>query len=127
MLRIVVVVALAAVPARAASKEEDRKIPDAVKAALEKADHWELLSLDPDRSQKPADGGFHGWKVLGKTLVKDKDARKTLLSALEKGVKENRGVVADCFIPRHGIRVVHNKKTYDLVICFQCYQVQEYT
>src|SRR5262245_51900338 len=94
------------------------KIPEAVKTALEKADQFELISLDPSERDKPADGGFHGWKVLGKTLVKDKDGRKKVLDALAKGVADNKGEAAKCFIPRHGLRVVHDKKTYDLVICF---------
>ncbi len=43
----------------------------------------------------------------------------------KKGVEEG-GVAARCFIPRHGIRVTHDGKTYDLLICFQCHHVYIY-
>ena len=104
----------------------ENKIPDDLKTMLEKADKFELLSLNPEHlKEKPADG-FHGWAVLGRTTVKDADVRKTLLEAFEKGVKENEGIVARCFNPRHGIRVTHDGKTADFVICFECYQVKAF-
>ena len=100
------------------------EIPAETKAALEKATEWELSSLDPEYQKDPPKDGFHGWKILGKTIVKDADIRKTLLAALEKGAKENDGSVAKCFDPRHGIRIKDGDKTIDLVICFMCYQTQ---
>src|SRR5262249_35300364 len=88
---------------------------------------WELYSLDPSRLTEPPKDGFHGWKVLGKTTVKDADTRKTLLAALEKGAKDNDGKVAGCFNPRHGIRVKAGDKTIDLVICFECFSASVFT
>src|SRR5262249_13241443 len=67
---------------------------------------------------------FHGWKVLGKTAVKEKADRGKLVEALEKGIKENDGTVAACFNPRHGIRVAKGDKTIDLVICFECFSLE---
>jgi hypothetical protein len=119
-----IVVAMLAPFATGTLAGAENKIPDDVKTILEKADKFELLSLDPEYlKEKPADG-FHGWKVLGRTTVKDADARKTLLAAFEKGVEENKGEVARCFDPRHGIRATRGDKTVDLVICFECYQVK---
>ena len=103
------------------------EIPAEVKAALAKADSWELYSLDPEQRKDPPKVAFHDWRVLGKTTVKDADTRTRLLAALEKGAKENDGTVADCFNPRHGIRVKAGDKTIDLVICFECYQTAIYT
>jgi hypothetical protein len=100
------------------------KIPEDLQAILENAEQFELLSLSPERLQeKPADA-FHGWKVLGKTTVKDAEARKKLVVAFKKGVEANDGIAAACFNPRHGIRVTHEGKTTDFVICFECFQVQ---
>jgi hypothetical protein len=45
---------------------------------------------------------------------------------LKKSVAESKGAAADCFNPRHGIRVIYDGKTNDLVICFQCFQVLVY-
>jgi hypothetical protein len=102
----------------------DNKLPEAVTAALDKAESIELYSLDPNNpTEKPKDGGFHGWKVLGKTTV-TKDAKERSLKALYKGIADNDGKVAACFIPRHGVRVTHDGKTFDLVICFECLQIQ---
>ena len=51
--------------------------------------------------------------------VKDEDTRKKLLDALVKSVSEHEGTAGDgSFKPRHGIRVVHDGKTYDIVIGF---------
>ena len=101
---------------------EKNKLPDKVKEALDKAESFDLYSLDPGRGKgdKVAEGGFHGYKVLGKTTVKDADTRKKLVAALEKGIADNKGEVAGCFNPRHGISVTYNGNTYDLVICFEC-------
>jgi hypothetical protein len=102
------------------------QMPPLAQAALEKTDTFELLSLDPDPEKKTRKDGFHGWKVLGQTLIKDAKVRKDLVAAFKKGVEENDGIVADCFIPRHGIRIKHEGKTVDLVICFQCLKVYLY-
>jgi hypothetical protein len=104
-------------------------IPDEVERLFDKADGFELYSLNPDR-QFDKDGklvepkdGFHGWRVLGKTEVKVGD-RKKLVDALRLGAEDNFGLAAGCFIPRHGVRLTGGKKTVDLVICFQCLSVQ---
>jgi hypothetical protein len=108
----------------AASRAWGEEFPADVLAALQKADRFELYSLDPDIPDVKPKNDFHGWKVLGKTLVKDAAARKKLVAALQKGVAENDGVAAGCFNPRHGIRVIGKNKTVELVICFECLQVQ---
>ena len=54
------------------------------------------------------------------------DLALQLRKALEKGMDENKAAKGACFIPRHGIRLVREKKTYDLVICFQCLQICVY-
>jgi hypothetical protein len=97
------------------------QIPEATQAILDKATEYEVYSLDPTPGDAVKDG-FHGWKVLGKTTVKA-DKRKGLLDALAKGIKDNKGEAAKCFIPRHGIRATHDGKSVDLVICFQCLQI----
>jgi hypothetical protein len=105
----------------AASRAADAETPVTY---LEKAGEIELYSLDP--SERGVKDGFHGWKVLGKTTVKDAETVKKLAAAFKKGVEENKGIAAACFNPRHGIRLTHDGKTVDLVICFECYSVQEF-
>jgi|GEM_PF-1129113 len=102
------------------------KVPEHLLTLLEKADQFELLSLNPERSKEKAADDFHGYKVLGKTTVKDAEVRKKLVAALKKGVEDNDGAAAGCFNPRHGIRVTRDGKTADFVICFECVFMKVY-
>jgi hypothetical protein len=104
------------------------KIPADARTILEKAETFELLSLEPKRLKEVPKDSFHGWKVLGKETIDIPEIRKKLVDALEKGVAENqdKGIVVKCFNPRHGIRVKHNGKAADFVICFECLQVKVY-
>jgi hypothetical protein len=111
-----------------------REMPKDVKAALEKADQWELFSLDPsvlniegEPEKYPPKDAFQGWKVLGKTTIKDADKRKELLALLVKGAADDKAQGIRCFEPRHGIRMTIDGKTIDLVICFHCMQAYVYT
>jgi hypothetical protein len=105
-------------------------IPEAVDRLFAQAETFDLYSLDPEQ-KTGKDGkvievkdGFHGWQVLGKTGVKGEAERKRLADALRLGAEDNFGMAAACFIPRHGLRLKGGGKTVDLVICFQCLQVQ---
>jgi hypothetical protein len=99
------------------------EIPKDARLALEQADSFELFSLSPDRPEKPLKDGFQGWKILGKTSVKDKEVRKKLVTAFEQGIEQMDGLPAACFNPRHGLRVTRKGKTVDYVVCFECLQV----
>jgi hypothetical protein len=104
---------LLAVPAAVAAD----KFPDEAKAILEKSDRVELYSLEPVEAKEGET--LHGWKVLGKTVIKDK-TRKAVLDALAKGIADPGKGGAKCFDPRHAIRASHGGKSVDLVICFEC-------
>ena len=99
------------------------KIPPSALEALTKSKTFELYSLNP-QEPPPKDGDkFHDWQILGSTKL-DAEKAKVLVTALQAGVAENSdGIVAVCFHPRHGIRVVIDGKTHDFVICFECYQI----
>jgi hypothetical protein len=105
---------------------QENKIPDQARAILEKASQFELLSIGHGPSTKNPTDDFHGWPVIGKTTIKDSNSRNRLVTALEKGVEENKGDSMKCFNPRHGIRVTHDGMTADFVICFECFQVMVY-
>lgn len=105
-----------------------RRPPRVATDALEGADRYELLSLDPERqSVQPTSspsGLFHGRRVLGSVVVTDSATRRRLNDALRGGAKSILSLPAMCFDPRHGIRVTRNGRTTDFVICFECEQVQ---
>src|SRR5262249_4583016 len=107
----------------------ENKIPDQAREILEKATQFELFSIGQSpsaKNAKKAPEDFHEWPVIGKTIVKDPDARKRLVAALEKSVEESNGYGMKCFEPRHGIRATYNGTTADFLICFQCRQVVTY-
>jgi len=93
--------------------------------ALNDADRYELLSIEPDRTEfDPArsESGFYFHRILGRTVITDPAVRNRLNRALEAGVRQGANPAA-CFNPRHGIRVSSNGETTDFLICFECSQV----
>ncbi len=69
--------------------------------------------------------------MLGRTTVKDADARKALTGAVLKGVAASGRPLHppgrwEIENTRHGLRAVYDGHTYDFVICFHCLQIQVY-
>jgi len=100
---------------------QDNVLPDGILQSLLKAEQLELLSLLPEPEKVKPKDHFHGFTVLGKTVVKDAAARKNLVETFKKGMAGEINP-AKCFDPRHGIRVIQDGKKIDLVICFACAQ-----
>jgi hypothetical protein len=67
---------------------------------------------------------FHGYPVLGKTEIGDRDQRQEIVESVELGITSFDGYPAKCFWPRHGLRITQADKTIDYVICFECNQVK---
>jgi hypothetical protein len=101
------------------------RLPASVHDILANADRFELLSLEPSGGPTREDGNFWGWRVLGSTVVSP-ETRDQLLAALERGIAENTGWRAACFIPRHSVRAASGSSGGDLVVCFECDQVHVY-
>lgn len=97
-------------------------LPSSVAKALLEAETFELLSLNPEHNRPDAD--FHGYKVLGRTQITDPATRRKLYDALQTGASWNLTGTAKCFDPRHAIRVTAVDSTTDLLICFECLQVE---
>lgn len=118
---------LAAVAWLAMVADVGNEMPKEAKEAFQKAAEFDLYSLDPSpegRNDKSPER-FHGWKVLGKIALKG-DTARTIHDAIEKGREDSDGKVAACFNPRHGVRIVQDQKTFDLVICFECLSAEVY-
>ncbi len=95
-------------------------------AVLERADTGELFSLDPsppgEQPLTPAED-FRGYRILGKATL-SKDERDRLIEASRAAIDSSNGEAAKCFNPRHGLRIVAQGDTVELVICFECQQMQ---
>jgi hypothetical protein len=107
--------------------DRPNRLPEAVREVLADADRLELLSLDPKGGATPEPGRFWGWRVLGSTAIELPEVRQEVFTALERGIAENQGWMAFCFDPRHGIRAARGVELVELVVCFECSQVQIYT
>lgn len=107
---------------RAALPIEDQQVLDKGQKFILYSLHPRPMEVDPQELKtKPV---FHGYMVLGQTQVTAANTRKRLLDALYDVV--GAGVPNMCFNPRHGIRAIRGNKTVDLVICFECKQVEIY-
>lgn len=76
---------------------------------------------------KTAFGDLHGYPVLGICKITASDelavVRKAV-SSLDAAGHRWGGAIAACFDPRHGVRIRSGGMTYDLLICYECSQVQ---
>jgi hypothetical protein len=79
--------------------------------------------FEPGEEPK-TDEKFHGYPVLGKVEITDESKRRELITALRDGFDHSDGKMAKCFWPRHALRLEENGRTIDIVICFECYQVE---
>ena len=109
------------------------------------ATEWTLYSLHPapwniqesrdpfaqpaGASESPADAKkltapkevFHEHAVLGQLQLKENEKLRYVVTALDVFSGKNwQNGVAGCFWPRHGIRIVHESKRHDLLICYEC-------
>jgi hypothetical protein len=105
---------------------EPPELPPDVLKALRKGTEFEIVSLLPDDFFKPAEGEetLYGNKVLGRTRVSSDATRQELVDALVRGNQENDGGAADCFWPRHALVAKYRGRRYELVICFECLQIE---
>jgi hypothetical protein len=103
------------------------KLRENVLKVLTEAETLTVFSLEPAPTEAEAAASkekFHRYVVLGKTKLDGAVAKKPVLDALLQGIAEHNGVVANCFIPRHGLRAESGGKRVDLVICFQCFSIR---
>jgi hypothetical protein len=108
-----------------------RHIPPPIATALDNAEIYELLSIDPDQTNagpttSPA-SLFHGYSILGSTTVTDAAVRTKVTKAFLDAVIERHSNFTTClFWPRHGLRLTTGDSSVDMVICFQCGEVRSF-
>src|SRR5436190_15427716 len=77
-----------------------------------------LFSLQPEGKSFDAED-FHGYKVLKQTEIKEESFQKLIKNTFLKSLTD-RNESAKCFEQRHGLRILRESSTLDLVICFEC-------
>lgn len=68
---------------------------------------------------------FHGFPILGTVEITNRRDRKAIISSIQTGINEG-DMVASCFWPRHGLRIMTTDSTYEYKICFECSQYRVY-
>ncbi|HVF72936.1 MAG TPA: hypothetical protein VM940_15140 [Chthoniobacterales bacterium] len=104
---------------------EQMRIAGSLQALVRPNARVVLYSLDPNVYEEPPAGTeiFRGYRVLGRAEITDPAEREGLVKALSESARKNRGVVALCFNPRHGLHIEGGDAPVDLAICFECLQV----
>ena len=120
------------------SQQLDAIFPDGARQVLEASPQLTLFSIVPGAEDYDAasnDGKvplFHDHWILGQTVIRDPAAKAALLARFYDGFvappdpRERKQIGFGCFNPRHGLRATLNGKTADLLICFECRQVETY-
>jgi hypothetical protein len=79
-----------------------------------------LYYLNPDSKRDTNDITLHGFKILKQVMLEGKQAVMAS-AAFELAITQGQNrVSADCFEPRHALRVKANGQTYDFLLCYQC-------
>ena len=112
-------------------------LPPALKRVLNDADEFVLFSLDPTPDfEHKSKNTFKRYPVIGQTRIKASSTRRRLTEELDNAIRAGDGLTisngvvflsgpfASCFNPRHGIRAKRSSETVELLICFECEQVQ---
>lgn len=100
-------------------------IPSFVQEAFRNSE-LEFFSLSPKhRPENKEAEKFHGFEVLGKMIISDKQTRAEMIDALESAIGKT-DFAPRCYWPRHGIRCNHQGKEIDLIVCFECSPVIVY-
>lgn len=100
-------------------------LPAELAEVLKDAEEWTIYALQPEM-EGPVEDGFHGHAIRGQAMIDSRSDRAQLSHALAQGIAGNQDMMAHCFLPRHGIRAASGDRVCDLVICFECLQINVY-
>jgi hypothetical protein len=100
-------------------------IPATAANVIENADQLEVMLLIPHAGMADAKEGqnFHGHMVTDRAVVSDPAARQRIIDIIERGVRTGF-TQAKCFQPHHGVHAVRFGQTVDLVICYECSNIE---
>jgi len=110
----------------------EKAFPGDSQRIFDNADQLTLFALDPSSNpgedenyMKPSQGFFHGYRIVGKTMVRGRE-RARLLRTIYSGISDEAEAAA-CFSPGHGLRASRDGQNVDVVICFGCQQLLIYS
>jgi hypothetical protein len=95
----------------------------------------EVLSLDPEPGLPDAEGNasavkedpaFHGWPFLGRSTSISREDQAALLKELGAMFADPPEVTIACHLPRHALRLQTPTGDLDVLICFECSNLEIY-
>ncbi len=104
-------------------------------AAMSAAEEVEILALHPWSVEELSESdeeeeremakreSFHGYPILGRKTLSDPADRERIVTLVAEGIARSDEEVAECFYPRHGLRIRGAGHSIDLVICYECIQM----
>jgi TPR repeat protein len=102
-------------------------LPEEVLKALNSHSSITLYSLQPWGGPDLPEWDFHGHHQNGHVELKPPQAKQAIAAvndAISKGVA---GLESLCLInPRHALRIISSGNTYDILICYECGQLEIY-
>ncbi len=124
-----------------AFRQWQNELPHSVWQRLHSAKSVTLYSLYPELVRSPekevpwVDGmsrdellalpKFRGYPILGEFECSDPSLLKRIAGDLREGT-QRAGSPFMCFYPRHGVLLSDSEGTLELVICYQCHQLERY-
>lgn len=137
MLRFLSLVLLVSLPLGACSVSDagsgplyadfGNELSEEYRQILFQATELELVAVDPawpTKESRADPATLHGYTVRGRATITDRAKRLELLTSLADGARENNGMVAACFNPRHALIAKHDGKVCEIIICFECLTFQ---
>ena len=111
---------------------QSASLPAELENLLTNADTFTLFSINPDNYfYHKSTNTFQGYVILGQLDVKSVETRTKLIADLDDGIrqvaKSEAGglyISTGCFNPRHGIRAKKGDNSVELLICFECGQIE---
>lgn len=104
-----------------------------VEDARANADSFWLVSVDPEdlppefipmHESVPTGRQGRRWRILGESKISEEKTDE-VLHALKAGiVLYDEDAIPACFNPRHAIRIRSSGETIEIVICFECDQIE---
>jgi TPR repeat protein len=126
-VRRVVSVAIFAMVAGCGVASAPLKLPEEVLKALDKPSSITLYSIQPWGGPDLPEWDFHGHHQNGHAELEPKQAKQAIAALNDAISKGNAGLESLCLInPRQALRVISSGNTYDILICYECGQLELY-
>jgi len=100
-------------------------LPDEALEVLRSPHSAIFYSLEPWERPKLGDKTLYHYKILGQTVL-DPTQEQVVAGAFQMAVGEWDGLIANCFDPRHALRISSRGHTYDFLLCYNCHQLYVY-